>query len=226
MSTLALFPGFSSSRYTEDDFRRDVESYGFLAMRRLAERTYREAPAEVRRTFGEWPEISRMIGQTRHSMMEQECRALGRRGDVPFLSSTDEQLRSRQGCIKPGSYVSMRYGDVIVTQSHTDMPQQLPPEALFRKNKARMNQWTLEESVDGQGPQRYIVFTHGPSAYDPEELGFMQAGFLHPSGRSYMYQYDLSELPVAKIMGLPQNADDIQIEIEIIGEESEVGGGE
>lgn len=164
-----------------------------------------------------------MIGQLRHSMFEQELRALGRRGDVPLLTALDEQLRSSRGCIKPGSYVAVNYGSIIITQSHTDKADDLPPEALFRKTKARVNQWTLEESTDGTGPQRYIVLTHGPSESNPEEIGFVQAGFLHPAGHKYIYKYDLMDLPIDKIMGLDRKDTDIEIDITIIEDDKEEG---
>ncbi|WP_272976903.1 hypothetical protein [Deinococcus geothermalis] len=164
-----------------------------------------------------------MIGQVRHSLMEQEMRALGRRGDISQLSAKDEQLRSRRGCIKPGSYVAIHYGNVLITQSHTDVAEQLPPEALFRKNNARLNQWTLEESIEGSGPQRYIVVTHGPTKENPEELGFIQAGFLHPNGHKYVYQYDLLKLPVSQIIGVIETTDDIEIKLDIIEEAKEEG---
>ena len=226
MSTIPLFSGFLPSKYTEDVFRQDVESFGFLAIRQLTERIYLDAAVETRRIFPERPEIQRMVGQIRHSMMEQELRSLGRRGDIVSMTVSDEQLRCRRGCIKPGSYVAIRYGDLLVTQSHTDNRWDLPPEALFRRNNARINQWTLDEEVDGAGPQRYIVYTHGPDKDNPEELSFMQAGLIHPSGREYIYTYDLSELPVAKIMGLPQTNIDIEIDIYIIDDEKEEGGEE
>ena len=110
----------------------------------------------------------------------------------------------------------MRYSDILITQSHTDAAEQLPPEALFRKNNARLNQWTLEETMEGSGPQRYIVVTHGPTRENPEELAFIQAGFLHPNGHEYIYQYDLLKLPISRIVGVTETTDDIEITLDII----------
>lgn len=182
---LRLFP----ANHGEDSFKRAVEGhYAFFAVASVIDRTYPMSVTEGNRLFGGRPERRRMIGHIRHSMIEEECRKIP--DVVGGITATDQPYKTGNG-----SFLLLQIGDLMVSMSCVKDEDTMPRKAQFRALLRRLNQWTLEESVDGTGPKKHVLVIHGPMQDDWAQPAFIMAAMPSPHGDRYLHRYDLRQHP-------------------------------
>ncbi len=192
---LLLFP----DDHGDAAFFRAVQHYGFFAIAGIVDRMYGSAVEEGNRLFGGRPERRRMIGHIRHSLIEEEVRKLD--GRIEGVSATSQPY-----CNNSGSFSLLKIDDALVSVSCVKNPSTMPREAEFRAALRRINQWTLGESTDGNGPRQHILVIHGPTVDDWSQTEFIYAAKPDPSGAGYIQVYDLRQHPGALVLPTPAPA--------------------
>ncbi|WP_155298745.1 hypothetical protein [Deinococcus kurensis] len=185
-SSIPLFPDFGPK--PDLSFRAAVAHPVFFGLAGIIERIYDVSVDEGKRLLSAQPDRKRVIPHIRQGLIEEEARKLSIR--FPDVTTTDQPYKTGNG-----SFVLLRVLNALVCIACVRNEDALPRKAEFRAVLRRLNQWTLSESVNGDGPEQHILVTHGALKGDMSRPGFILATKPSPCGSHYLDKFDLREHP-------------------------------
>ncbi|WP_221090170.1 hypothetical protein [Deinococcus aquaedulcis] len=185
-SSIPLFPDLGPK--PDLAFRAVVAHPAFFGLAGIIERVYDVSVDEGKKLVGSLPDRKRVIPHIRQALIEEETRKLSIR--FSDVTATDQPYKTGNG-----SFVLLRILNALICVACVRNEEALPRKAEFRAVLRRLNQWTLVESITGDGPEQHILVTHGAAKGDMTRPGFILATKPSPCGTRYLDKYDLRQHP-------------------------------